>query len=261
MSALPVLILAGSRDGAQDPLARLGGVSHKALLPVAGQAMLSRVLAAVNETPAISSVTVSIEEPELIQTLLHEHSTHAQPASVLQSQPSPSESVADALQALGTPCLVTTADHALLKKEWIEEFLEYTQGCDVAAAIAVRPVIERDVPGTKRTYIRLSDMHFSGCNLFWLGSPKAQNVITLWNRLQQDRKKPLRMARTLGWSVLLRALFRKLDSYTLCKRIETLTGAKVRLVPLSDGCAAVDVDKPVDLTLVEALLSAPPTQH
>ncbi|GBR45400.1 nucleotidyltransferase family protein [Neokomagataea thailandica] len=254
-----VLVLAGSRDGAQDPLARLGNVSHKALLPVGGQPMLCRVLDALTNTQTLGPITVSIEQPDLITPLLKHYTDYAHTITTHQARSSLSESVADALKTIGTPCLVTTADHALLQPDWILEFLTQTQNADVAVGIALRHTIERDVPGTKRTYIRLSDITFSGCNLFWLGSPKAHDVITLWKRLQQDRKKPLRMARTLGLGILLRALFRRLDSATLCKRIEALTGARIRFIPLSDGHAAVDVDKPADLTLVEQILATHPT--
>ena len=44
------LILAGSR-GPDDPMARAAGVSHKALLPVAGVPMLLRVVEALRALP------------------------------------------------------------------------------------------------------------------------------------------------------------------------------------------------------------------
>ncbi|MFT9220897.1 nucleotidyltransferase family protein [Gluconobacter oxydans] len=245
---LPVLVLAGSRDGENDVLAKLGQVSHKALLPVAGQPMLARVLDTIARTPGLGPVTISIENPDCIRDL-------AGDATILRSAPSPSESVAEAIARIGTPCLVTTADHALLRPEWIQEFLAKAQGCDLAAGVALRATVERDVPGTKRTYIHLSDMSFSGCNLFLIGTPKGRNVIELWKRLQQNRKRPLRMALTLGIGTLLRAVTRTLDSTALYRRIRTLTGANVRLVTLSDGRAAVDVDKPSDLTLAEKILA------
>ncbi|GBR69369.1 nucleotidyltransferase family protein [Gluconobacter kanchanaburiensis] len=250
--SLPVLVLAGSRDGENDVLAKLGQVSHKALLPVAGKPMLARVLDTVARTPGLGPVTISIENPACIRDLSGD-------ATILRSTPTPSESVAKAIARIGTPCLVTTADHALLRPEWIQEFLARAQGCDLAAGVALRSTVERDVPGTKRTYIRLSDMSFSGCNLFLVNTPDGRNVIALWKRLQQNRKRPLRMALTLGLGTLLRAATHTLDSSALYRRIRTLTGANVRLVTLSDGRAAVDVDKPSDLTLAEKILAQTPS--
>ncbi|AOX17228.1 nucleotidyltransferase family protein [Kozakia baliensis] len=246
---LPTLVLAGSRDGAQDPLARLGGVAHKALLPVVGTPMILRVLNTLRATPGLGPMAVSIENPDAIRPLIGD-------AMILPTAKGPSGSVAIALERLGAPLLVTTADHPLLRTEWIAQFLMGAEGkCDLAVAVANRTVIERDVPGTKRTYIRLRDLQFSGCNLFWLGTIKARRVVELWQKLERDRKKPWRMAATLGWGILLRAVTGRLTRDALYRRIEKLTGAKVLLIELSDGRAAVDVDKPSDLALVEKILT------
>ncbi|WP_367160297.1 nucleotidyltransferase family protein [Kozakia baliensis] len=246
---LPTLVLAGSRDGAQDPLARLGGVAHKALLPVVGTPMILRVLNTLRATPGLGPMAVSIENPDAIRPLIGD-------AMILPTAKGPSGSVAIALERLGAPLLVTTADHPLLRTEWIAQFLMGAEGkCDLAVAVANRTVIERDVPGTKRTYIRLRELQFSGCNLFWLGTIKARRVVELWQKLERDRKKPWRMAATLGWGILLRAVTGRLTRDALYRRIKKLTGAKVLLIELSDGRAAVDVDKPSDLALVEKILT------
>ncbi|WP_029605829.1 nucleotidyltransferase family protein [Kozakia baliensis] len=246
---LPTLVLAGSRDGAQDPLAHLGGVAHKALLPIVGTPMILRVLNTLRATPGLGPMAVSIENPDAIRPLIGD-------AMILPTAKGPSGSVAIALERLGAPLLVTTADHPLLRTEWIAQFLMEAEGkWDLAVAVANRTVIERDVPGTKRTYIRLRDLQFSGCNLFWLGTIKARRVVELWQKLERDRKKPWRMAATLGWGILLRAVTGRLTRDALYRRIEKLTGAKVLLIELSDGRAAVDVDKPSDLALVEKILT------
>lgn len=246
---LPVLILAGSRDGERDPLARLGKVSHKALLPVLGVPMIERVLSALEQTPGLGPFWVSIENPTCLEFL-------GDRVKLIEAAPTPSASVAQALETIGTPCLVTTADHALLRPSWIKEFLTKSRasGADLTAGIALAAQIERDVPNTQRTYIRLSDAQFSGCNLFWLGTLRALEVVSLWERLQQNRKHPLRMAMTLGGVTLLRALTRTLSVQALEKRVEDLTTANVKLISLSDGRTAVDVDKEADFHLVEELL-------
>lgn len=250
--SIAVLILAGSRDGERDPLARLGNVSHKALLPVQGIPMIERVLQTLEQVPDIGKLWVSIEQPDLLAYLGNR-------ITLLKAAPSPSESVYQALEIIGTPCLVTTADHALLQPEWVMEFIQKSQDAhvDLTAGIASKEIIQRDIPQTQRTYIRLSDVHFSGCNLFWMATPQSQSVVKLWQHLQRYRKQPLRMAMILGLSIILRTLTRTLSSSRLEERIRTLTGAHIRLIPLSDGRAAVDVDKPADAALVEQILSQP----
>lgn len=86
---------------------------------------------------------------------------------ILPTAKGPSGSVAIALERLGAPLLVTTADHPLLRTEWIAQFLMGAEGkCDLAVAVANRTVIERDVPGTKRTYIRLRELNSPAVTCF-----------------------------------------------------------------------------------------------
>jgi GTP:adenosylcobinamide-phosphate guanylyltransferase len=247
---LDVLVLAGTRAGAPDPMARAAGVSHKAILPVAGQPMIGRVVDALAASPRIGRIVISIETPAILTGLL-DH-----PVEFLPPAPGPSASVMEALRALDTPLLVTTADHALLRPEWIDQFLASAgESCDMAAAIAMEADIARDVPRTKRTMIRLADGAFSGCNLFLFRTPASIGVVRAWQRLEQERKRPLRMARLLGVGTLIRYLTGRLTRAALCARIGVLSHASVRLVPLPDGRAAVDVDKPADLALVETILA------
>ncbi|GBQ09827.1 hypothetical protein AA16663_0288 [Komagataeibacter rhaeticus DSM 16663] len=248
---LNVLILAGSRAGRVDPMAQAAGLSHKALLPVCGTPMISRVVTALKSVETIGRIAICIEQPDVLDGVVPDDVTFIPPAA------GPSASVMNALDTLGTPLLVTTADHALLQPGWVRSFVQAAQesGCDVAAAIAMEQSILRDVPGTKRTMIRLADGAFSGCNMFLFRTPAAAGVIRLWQKLEADRKHPLKMARILGPGILLRFVFRCLTRADVCRRIGRLSHARVALIPLADGRAAVDVDKPADLELVTHLLS------
>ncbi len=191
---LNVLILAGSRPGRADPMAQAAGISHKAILPVCGVPMISRVVKALQAVETVGQIAICIEKPEVLAGLVPDTVTFIPPAA------GPSASVLKALDTLGTPLLVTTADHALLEPEWIRTFVQAARdsGCDVAAGIAMEPDIQRDVPGTRRTMIRLADGSFSGCNMFLFRTPAAQGVIRLWQKLEAERKHPLKMARILG---------------------------------------------------------------
>ncbi|MCE2573977.1 nucleotidyltransferase family protein [Komagataeibacter sp. FNDCR2] len=251
---LNVLILAGSRPGRADPMAQAAGLSHKAALPVCGIPMISRVIKALQAVKTIGRIAICIEKPEVLDGLVPDDVTFIAPAA------GPSASVLKALDTLGTPLLVTTADHALLEPQWVSAFVQAAQdsGCDVAAGIAMEPDILRDVPGTRRTMIRLADGAFSGCNMFLFRTPAAQGVIRLWQKLEAERKNPLRMARILGLGILLRFVLRRLTRADVCRRIGRLSGARVALIPLPFGRAAVDVDKPADLELVTRLLSTAP---
>ena len=59
------LILAGSRPGAPDPVAAAEGLSHKALVGIAGKPMLAHVAAALRDAGA-ARIAVVANDPAVI---------------------------------------------------------------------------------------------------------------------------------------------------------------------------------------------------
>lgn len=259
-AGLTVLVLAGSR-GPDDPLTRATGLRHKALLPVAGVPMLLRMLRALAAVPEVARIAVCIEEPALIAELLadfrRELGSRVLAIETLAAASSPSRSAAEGLAKLGTPLLVTTADHALLQPAWVSHFLHHQPaGATATVALARAESVLRDVPGTQRTFLRFADGAYSACNLFYLARPEAAQLLQLWQRVEALRKQPVKMLRLLGLRYALGYRFGWLRLAQATRRLGALAGdVTVAAVDMPYGRAAVDVDKPSDLELVERLLA------
>lgn len=258
MTGIPTLILAGSR-GPDDPMAVAAGVSHKAFIPVGGIPMIRRVVGALLAGPVPGPLFVSIERPELVSgdselgPLLSSGRL-----TILDAAGSPARSVAAAMALVGTPMLVTTADHALLQPDWVTHFWRSVPpGADVAAGLARREVVERDVPGTSRTYLRFADGSFSGCNLFAFTTPAALGVVQTWQQVEQDRKNPLKLVSLLGPVAVAKFALGALTLADALKRLGDIASVTGAIVEMPFGMAAVDVDKPADLDLAERLLAVP----
>ncbi|WP_253187729.1 hypothetical protein [Roseomonas sp. TAS13] len=180
---------------------------------------------------------------------------HPHHARLRAAAPGPAMSAAAAFEEFGAPLLVTTADHALLTPAMVAHLLREAPGrASAVAALARRDTILAEFPETRRTWLRFRDGDFSGCNLFLLARPEAIRVLRFWQRLEQQRKRPTAMARMLGPIVLLRYA---LGWMTLRAGLDALgarCGTPVAVVEMPFGAAAVDVDKPDDLALVEARL-------
>lgn len=249
-SGLTALVLAGTRAGG-DPLAAQAGVSHKALIEVGGKPMLARVVAALDAVPQIARIVVATERADLIDGLEPRRCL----LSVMPARNGPSATVAAAMETLGTPLLVTTADHALLQPEWVTEFLAADDGrTDAMLALARREAVTAAVPDTQRTWLRFSDADYSGCNLFLLRTPAAHGIVSLWQELEAQRKRPLALLARLGLGYVIRYRCGWLRLDAALGRLGSLSGSALRAVTLSDGRAAIDVDKPADLQLVRRLL-------
>lgn len=240
------LILAGSRGGV-DPVAAYAGVSHKALIMLDGQTLLARVAQALRTAGATRiAVSVSDEAVGAAATALG--------LTVLTAASGPSHSIRDGIEALGTPLIVTTADHALLQPEWIARFLaDAPADADVCALLARQDAIEAAAPGTRRTYLRFADGAWSGCNLFHFATPRSVAALDLWAQVEADRKRPWRIVRRLGIGTLLRYLSGRLTLVAAIAHLGRLAGLNAAPVASPFGLAAVDVDKPADLELVRTL--------
>ena len=257
MEPVAALVLAGTR-GEGDPLAAAEGVRHRALLPVAGVPMLLRVVRTLRAAPGVGAIHVSIDDPAALDDV--PELAEARAAGVLhvrRSLDSPSCSVLDALESVGTaPVLVTTADHALLSGEMVATFLAGAEetGADVGVGLVSRGLLEARFPGSKRTWLPFRDDDYSGANLFLFRTPEARRVAAFWRRAESFRKRPWRLVSAFGPVSLALFLLRRLDLDAALARASRTVGARIAAVRMPMAEAAVDVDRPADLALVTEIL-------
>ncbi len=253
------LVLAADR-GPDDPVSRAAGVRHKCLAPVAGKAMLERVVGALAASAQVGRIAVSLRDPALLAqvpalaALVEEGRLIA-----LQAAASPSRSVLQAVKELAEPfpLLVTTADHALLTTEMVDHFCAASRagGAAVTAGLTAAATLLARYPQSRRTYLTFKDERYSGSNLFALMSPAALALPELWLRVEQQRKQPWRLAAVFGPVLLLGYLLRRFTLDEAMARISARLGVGVAAVKMPFAEAAIDVDKPEDLTLVEEILA------
>ena len=156
------------------------------------------------------------------------------------------------------PLLVTTGDHPLLTAEMVRHFADaaWRTGADVAVGLATAETILAAHPRSVRTFFRLGATRVSGCYLFAVRNARALALLRLWQDIEKNRKKPWRIVSAFGPVAIIRFLTGTptLDgAFALVSRRLGLTVAPV-LMPFAE--AAIDVDKPADKELAEAILAA-----
>ena len=245
-----VLILAGQREGVVDPLCAQAGVEWKALLPIQGMPMTEYVLSALGNSKSVKKpYWISGIDKDLVDDALLQSPSEGGPASSV---------VVAAEAGIAYPMLVTTCDHALLTAEMVDCFVSGAEksGADFALGLAEKTVIQPAYPETKRTYLKFADNSVSGCNLFYIKNAKGLEAIKFWRAAQHDRKKPLKLARRLGFGMLVKYASGRLTlegAFTHASKMLGISAAPI-LLPFAE--AAIDVDKPSDLILVESILAA-----
>jgi GTP:adenosylcobinamide-phosphate guanylyltransferase len=252
------LVLAGSR-GASDPVAAAAGLPQKCLVPAGGVPMLCRVLDTLAASPSIGRIFVTLQDPSAIAGDPELRRRLGDRVSLVPGDTTPSLSVAAAIAAMPDPfpLLVTTADHPLLTPQIVDHFTTAASasGADVAAGLTSSGILLASYPDSKRTWLRFRDERYSGANLFALLTPEAMAAVRFWRRVEADRKKPWRIARAFGLGSLLAYGLGLLTLEAAMRRVSRVLGCEARAIALPFAEAAIDVDKPADLALVETILA------
>lgn len=251
------MLLAGQRPGI-DPLAAAYGESFKALVSIGGKSMVCRVTETLLSVPSVSKVVILAQQPEvLLQGDLGAYRSH--PRVKFHSS---GNGIATSIgQFAGTrdapwPILVTTADHVLLTRSMIETFLNEAANADLSFGVGERSIVEAAYPATKRTWLKFQDGHYSGANLFAFRNERVTPALEMWSRIEQDRKKALKIMSSFGPYLLLRALTRSINFGDAVRRAGERLSLSAQPVILPQPEAVIDVDKPDDVALVETILGS-----
>lgn len=250
------IVLAADR-GARDPVARAAGTACKALAPVAGRAMVLRVLDALAASDEVSERVLCGPPQEVVAA-----------AAVLRdgiasggfrwcaSRATPATSTHEALQGIPdeAPVLVTTADHGLLSPELVDYFCTRARQSDYDVVVALVPfaMVAQRYPGTRRTVLRFRDGRFCSCNLFAFLNGRGRKAARFWQTVEGQRKRPIHMMRTIGWGAVVGYLLGRLSSTRALEILSQRIGARVGAVIVPYAQAAVDVDTVEDWQLVNS---------
>ncbi len=261
-----ILILAGRRSGAIDPLAAAHGVADKCLVPVAGRPMIAHVLSSAAASGA-GQIFVSTHHLNLLADLDDPVvKLLGKRLIVVPAAGNLADSVLAVAGVASFPLLITTADNCLLTPETIAEIGAEAARLDVEAGVALarREDVLAVHPDGQRRFYEFSDVAVSNCNAYWIGHPGALRATEAFRGGGQFVKKPLRVMRALGLINLLRFRFGLGPIHHIFARISR--HLKVEIAPLlvSNGATAIDVDNERSLRVTEALMarvSPPPSCH
>jgi GTP:adenosylcobinamide-phosphate guanylyltransferase len=253
------IVLAADR-GPDDPVAVAAGVAAKCLTPIAGSPMVVRVVRALEQSARVNNILLCGPPAETLQGS-PELSRMVSGGGVrwIAPEATPATSAAAALATLpeDLPVLLTTGDHALLSADMVRHFLGQASalGGDVAVALAPHGLVQRTYPRTRRTVLKFSDGHYCGCNLFAFLSPRGRTMAQLWQQVEAQRKKPIRVVGLVGWGAMALYALRLLSLASAVQRISRQAGVTAGVVTMPFAEAAIDVDTVADLDLVRAIVA------
>jgi 2-C-methyl-D-erythritol 4-phosphate cytidylyltransferase len=248
------VLLAGERPG--DPLAAYAHAPCKALVEVDGLPMVERVASVLLRSPRFDRLIILSQRPEMLEHDGPSWLAGDPRVSLARSTDGISDSVRQVIEDRRTHCpvLVTTADHALLTGQMLDEFIDGAEGADVGIGVVERDRLMRAYPESHRTWLTFSDGGFTGANLFALRNRRISGLLGFWSRAERNRKDTLKLFWQFGPRLFARALTRTISLPRALERAGRSFGLRIKPVKLTIAEAGIDVDKPEDLELAERIL-------
>ena len=253
-----IILLAAQRTGVVNPLAVAHGVSHKCLIPIAGEQLISRTLKTVTSHPGCRAVHILIEPDgrESVEPVAMKYAREDLPIHFIASDSSIAESVILGCQNGTAPFIVTTADNVLVKHETLDKVVAALNGgADAVAGLANRDDIRAIHPRAQGGYYEFRDHGYANCNMYGIAGMHALKAAEIFREGGQFMKNPKRLINAFGLFNILLMRFRLVTIDGAFKRMSKRFGITMRRVPLTDGTQAIDVDNDRTYRIVEAVLN------
>lgn len=239
---IDALVLAGSLNNG--PLQGVSTEKYEALIPIGPHSMLEYVLNALQNSSCVDRVLVA--GPPEIQEVLPKDTIWMRSADTMM------ENIQQGCALMEGSFLLVTSDIPLLTPQAVQGFLDLCgeNQEDLYFPLVPRPLVEKNFPGSKRTYVHFKEGVFTGGNLFLVNPRVVPACLRIGQELIALRKKPWALARRVGYSLLLKLILQRLALQEVQEKASGLLGIRGKAVICPFPEVGVDVDKPADLEMI-----------
>ena len=255
MQQYDAVVLAGGRA---PWLKELCGTEHRCLAPIAGRRMLDYILDALQKSGRVQRIVVAADAEAITQL---EGTLPANVTTCPAESDMPATAYA-AIMALGESgsqnVLFACDDIPLLTAAGVQDFIQQCErvpGKGIYYTIIPKDACLKSYPDAKRTFGTVTDGTFTGGNLLLVGREVVLNSQKLTREIFALRKSPFALANWLGWSFILKAVFRRLSINEAEKRFSHIMHTPSKAIITNFAEIGMDVDKPEDLRLIEKYLT------
>ncbi len=256
---LTALVLAASRQGIDDPVAKIQNKSHKCLVTINGVAMIERVVQALIDSECFARILISIENEQVLEAL--PSAKHWLKQGTIEIVPS-SGNLADSVVNLSSmikqpfPLVITTADNVLHTSELVRYFVAAfaRSTADAAVAATAESTVRAEYPDGKFGFFQFKDGGYSFCNLFGVASSSALEAAKIFRTGGQFRKHPWRVIKIFGVLPFILLKWRMITLDNFSRRITGKLGITMDVVRLPFAFGPIDVDNPTTFEFSEKIL-------
>lgn len=238
-------------------------IPNKGFIQIAGRPLVAHVASALRGARGIGRIAAVGPPETLRQVLPSEVIVVADGGGIM-------DNVVGAVQALsaGSPTvvaapqltLVVASDIPLLTSAVVEDFLSACEKdrADFYYAVVPQDAMERQFPGARKTYVRLTDGTFCGGSVMLFNVQVLDRVRAFVDRVIAARKKPWLLAQVFGWSIIVKFAAGRLSISEMMQKVTEILGIKAVpiITPHPELALDVDVGKPENLDMIRKTLES-----
>ena len=244
------VVLAGGDGAVIDPTSRFKG-----LLPIAGKPMIQWVVEALKGADCVAEVAVVVPTAEDLGPWAD---------TVDKLVVSSGSFIENGLAGIRSfrddrPTLAVTGDIPAITPAVIEDFVERSlaTGADFTYPLIPKEAMLEQFPGSERTFVRLVNGPVTGGNMMIVNPYLVEQNALLGQALFDTRKSAIQMARIIGFRFVLKLATGRLDVPEVEAKLGEILGGTGAAIFTEHASIAADVDKPVDVVVVERVLYDP----
>jgi molybdopterin-guanine dinucleotide biosynthesis protein A len=234
-------------NGEADDLARQQGAGHKALLDIAGEPMVWRVVEALQASEYLAQPIVACRQGGPVAQALRDRVELAEATggTILDGIRCGFERLSGISRAI-----VVTCDTPLVTGESLDEFARQVRANPQADLVYAMVEVERTraaFPESHRTAIRLIEGNYTAAGMACLSRRFVDHCGPKLMQAFGARKSKFAMGRMFGFGFLLRFALGKLSVVDLVRRAEQMLDCRAAAVNLPFAECGFDVDDEGDL--------------
>jgi molybdopterin-guanine dinucleotide biosynthesis protein A len=151
----------------------------------------------------------------------------------------------------------STCDIPLITSAMLDNLIDQIESIDAEIYYPIVDIkyFDAKFPGGRRTTQALKEGTFTGGNVFALNPTAVLKNRSRIEAVIRDRKSPAKLVRLFGLPFILKFAFKQLDLKSLEKKASQILGARMRGVLTEHPEIGFDIDKPVDLNMVRAIVA------
>jgi len=243
--SMNAIITAGGIPQPEDSLYPFTQGTYKVLIPIEGKPIIQWVVDALNESDEVDHIIIvglpndtPLKSKQKITFIPTQNDLMLNIQAAAEKTVEMNPSSKDTFLVSGDIPGLTAG-----MVKWLAEKVKNNSPMDIHYTVVARQIMEREFPGSKRTYTKMKDREVCGGDLSVFNPRMAIDPNARWRKLIDYRKSPIKQAGVIGFDTLSLLLIGQLTLKEAERRVTKRLNIRGEVILAPYAGIAMDIDK------------------